>query len=100
MFVGTPYLFGKTKEKIPKNAQKREKKRFQKLSIFQPMTLGLDVRFRKLKLFRYLKNISISKQKIGAKIMINNKDIKVLLTEDTKPTSKIIETFLTIKNHL
>ena len=34
MFVGTPYLFGKTKEKIPKNAQKREKKRFQKLPIF------------------------------------------------------------------
>ena len=62
------------------------------------MTLLKTVRLRKLKLSRYLKNILISNQKkFGAKILINNKDIKVLLTEGTKPKSKIIEKFLTMK---
>jgi hypothetical protein len=62
------------------------------------MTLFKTVRHRKLKLFRYLKNILISNQKnIGAKILINNKDIKALLTEGTKSKSKIIEKFLTMK---
>ena len=56
------------------------------------------IRLRKLKLSRYLKNILFSYQKkIGAKILINNEDIKVLLTEGTKPISKIIERFLTMK---
>ena len=36
-------------------------------------------------------------EKFGAKILINNKDIKFLLTEGTKPKSKIIEKFLTMK---
>ena len=45
-----------------------------------------------------LKNILVSNQKkFGAKILINNEDIKVLLTEGTKPKSKIIEKFLTMK---
>ena len=64
------------------------------------MTLLKTVRLRKLKLSRYLKNILFSYQKkFGAKILINNKDrpIKVLLTEGTKPISKIIEKFLTMK---
>ena len=62
------------------------------------MTLFKTVKPRKLKLSGYLKNILISNQKkIGAKILINNKDIKVLLTEGTKPISKIIEKFLTMK---
>ena len=40
----------------------------------------------------------ISNQKeIGAKILMNNKDIKVLLTEGRKPISKIIEKFLTME---
>ena len=79
--------------------QKNAKKTFSKIShFFQPMTLLKTIRLRNLKLFRYLKNILISNQKkIGAKILINNKDIEVLLTEGTKPTWKIIAKFLTIK---
>ena len=39
-----------------------------------------------MKLSVHLKNILISYQKkIGAEVLINNKDIKVLLTESTKP---------------
>ena len=79
--------------------QKNAKKTFSKIfHFFQPMTLLKTIRLRNLKLFRYLKNILISNQKkIGAKILINNKDIKVLLTESTSPTSKIIEIFLAMK---
>ena len=78
-----------------KNAKNTFSKIFQ---FFQPMTLLEIVRLRKLKLSRYLRNILFSYQKkFGGKILINNKDIKVLLTEGTKPMSKIIEKFLTMK---
>ena len=61
------------------------------------MTLLKTFRLRKLKLSIYLKNILISNQKIfGAKILINNKGLKVLVTEGTK--LKIIAKFLTKKN--
>ena len=79
--------------------QKNAKKTFSKIfHFFQPMTLLKTIGLRNLKLFRYLKNILIFIQKkFGAKILINNRDIKVLLTEGTKPKSKIIEKFLTMK---
>ena len=79
--------------------QKNAKKTFSKIfHFFQPMTLLKTIRLRKLKLSRYLKNILIFNQKkFGGKILINNEDIKVLLTEGTKLTSKIIAKYLTMK---
>ena len=62
------------------------------------MTLLKTISLRNLKLSRHLKNILISNQKkFGAKILINNQDIKVLLAEGTNPISKTIEKFLTMK---
>ena len=80
--------------------QKNAKKMFSKIfRFFQTMTLLKNIRLRNLKLFRYLqKKYSFLTKKNGAKIkiLIINKDIKVLLTKGTKPKSKIIEKFLTM----
>ena len=94
-----PIIFLENEErKLQKNAQKREKYVFQNFLIFSTHDAFKTVRLRKLKLARYLKNILFFYQKkFGAKILINNKVIKVLLTEGTKPISKIIEKILTMK---
>ena len=61
------------------------------------MTLLKTICLRKMKLTRHLENIFIFNQKrFAGKILINNEDIKVLLTEGTKVKTDI-ENYLTMK---
>ena len=51
-------------------------------------------------LIRIFKEYSKAFQKDGAKILINTKVIKVLLTEGVNPISKIIAKFLSMKESI
>ena len=67
-------------KKLPKNAQKREKFPF-----FPTHMTAQAFRDNQIGLIRIFKEYSKAFQKDGAKILINTKVIKVLLTEGVNP---------------
>ena len=84
--VGTPYFLKKTRKKIPTNAQKCEKTFSIFFSFFHTLTNTQGFGYNQIGPIQIFKEYSYAFPiKNSAKILINTKVIKVLLTGGVNP---------------